>query len=231
MTAVLEGVTPLALVRGEATAPLSSLSPEDWARLIDELFLKGAAFGDIGNMLPIRGLLLQNAPSLAHGLNQVVADAEMRKAKTDAPPGACFLDCGKLSEKALPGGRYKSATLLFGPEYKPANAIKRPWRLYSLGAIWAQAERPYPTGIIRARRITLRALSGDETLALFETEQGPRETPAFVARSILHRIYLAFDASARSAEKRAEMLRKRQRHVARMLGRVGYHPFVGDALA
>ena len=56
MTAVLEGVTPLALVRGEVTVPPTALAPEDWVALIDAA-MHGVSWSDVGGMMPVGELL------------------------------------------------------------------------------------------------------------------------------------------------------------------------------
>src|SRR3989344_1813612 len=112
MTAVLDGMTPLAFVRGELGVAPSVLTSEDWVQLIDDA-MKDVSFGDIGRMKSI-GEILRTMPNLVQGCRQEVGPSAMIKGHIDASPGTRFLDCGTFSNRPFTRARHLSTNLLLG---------------------------------------------------------------------------------------------------------------------
>lgn len=226
MTAVLDGMTPLAFVRGDVTIPVISLTPEDWVELIDEA-LFGLPIERIADMMPIGEILSRRYGGLRDVRHQTVSPNVLKKTVGYAPPGARFLHCNAFA----PMAPTRSADLLLGKEFE--KDVGRIWRLSRLEVRWRQM-RPqelsrHDTKSFTATQITLHALSHDEVLDLFKSQD--LNSVYLAGRSVLQRLYQAFDATGREAENYAGQVRARQRRVAGMLGRTGYGPFANGELA
>ncbi len=225
MTAVLDGMTPLAFVRGESNITSASLAPEDWVVLIDDA-LKDVSFGDIGRMKPI-GEVLRAMPNL-FGCRQEVSPSILTKGEIDTPPGTRFLDCGTFSNRPLTKARHLSKNLLLGKkEFEPD--AKRVWHLFELEVIWGQTLTMFERGLVVARSVALHALSEPEILKLFGERDSTSDNPFYgdlwLGRGVLHHLWMALGDTIRDTENRMKRVHARQQDIADVLGRMGYGPF------
>ncbi len=225
MTAVLDGMTPLAFVRGESNITSASLAPEDWVVLIDDA-LKDVSFGDIGRMKPV-GEILRTMPNL-FGCRQEVSPSIIAKGEIDTPPGTRFLDCGTICNKPFTRMRHRSTNLLLGKK-EIEQDTKRAWRLFKLEVIWGQTHKQFALGVVVASSIALRILSEPEMLELFRGRDSTSDNPFYgdlwLARGVLHNLWLALGDTIRETESRTKRVYARQQDIADVLGRMGYGPF------
>jgi len=226
MTAVLDGITPLVFVRGEVSVTPTSLAPEDWVELIDDV-LKDASFGDIGQMKPI-GEILRIIPRL-FGCQQEVSPSVIAKGKIDTPPGTRFLDCGTFSNRPLTRARHLSTNLLLGQKKAFEPDAKRVWRLFRLEVIWGETRKQFALGVVVAKSVTLRALSEPEILELFRERDSHSENPFYgdiwLGRGVLYHLWMALGDTVREMEARVKRVRERQQDIADVLGRAGCGSF------
>ncbi|MDO8407642.1 MAG: hypothetical protein Q7S95_00185 [bacterium] len=225
MTAVLDGMTPLAFVRGEVKVKPTELAPKDWIQLIDDA-MEGVSWSNIGAMMPIGELLSRRyaGPRDPEVRCQVVSPTVLKKIDGQVPPGARFLYINRLSRPTNP---MSSADLLFGQEFERGST--RTWCLYTLGVEWRWMRPRELSGSdqkgFAATRIILHGLPPDEVLELFRIRrdaEGHYESHNgfVVARGVLQRIRGALAEGAIQLERNAREAHGYARRVAGILERV-----------